>query len=91
MGYGLEWKMQHRGFLLVLVEQTPLLEEAQFLVCSKMLQIYHRSVSASAIFFAAVIWGSSSGATEKLIKLIRKAGSALRRMLHTTTHYTYHH
>ena len=50
-----------------------------FNVCSKMLEIFYQSVVASALFFAAVCWGSSIGAgdTNRLNKLIKKAGSAV--------------
>ena len=50
-----------------------------FNVCSKMLEIFYQSVVASAIFFAAVCWGSSIRAsnTNRLDKIIKKAGSVL--------------
>ena len=50
-----------------------------FNVCSKMLEIFHQSVVASAIFFAAVCWGSSFRASDmnRLDKIIKKAGSVL--------------
>ena len=50
-----------------------------FNVCSKMLEIFHQSVAASVIVFAAVCWGSSIRAsdTNRLDKIIKKAGSVL--------------
>ena len=50
-----------------------------FNVCSKMLEIFYQSVVASALFFAVVCWGSSIGAgdTNRLNKLIKKAGSVI--------------
>ena len=50
-----------------------------FNVCSKMLEIFHQSVVASVIFFAAMCWGSSTRAsdTNRLDKIIKKAGSVL--------------
>ena len=49
-----------------------------FGVCSRMLDIY-KSVVAGALFYTAVCWESSTGAgnTNKLNKLIRKAGSVI--------------
>ncbi|KAI3354447.1 hypothetical protein L3Q82_018506, partial [Scortum barcoo] len=46
---------------------------------SRMLEIFYQSVVASAIFFAAVCWGSSIRAsnTNRLDKIIKKAGSVL--------------
>ena len=51
-------------------------------MCSKMLEMVYQSV-ASAIFFAAVCWGSSIRAsdTKRLDKIIKKAGSVLGRRL----------
>ena len=50
-----------------------------FNVCRKMSEIFYQSVVASAIFFAAVCWGSSIRAsdTNRLDKTIKKAGSVL--------------
>ena len=50
-----------------------------FNVCSKMLEIFYQSVVSSALLFAAVCWGSSIGAgdTNRLNKLIKKAGSVI--------------
>ena len=50
-----------------------------FNVCSKMLEMFYQSVVASALLFAAVCWGSSIGAgdTNRLNKLIKKAGSVI--------------
>ncbi|XP_034088755.1 uncharacterized protein LOC117557164 [Gymnodraco acuticeps] len=50
-----------------------------FHVCSKMLEIFYRSVVASALFFAVVCWGGSirAGDTSRINKLIRKAGSVI--------------
>ncbi|KAI3355030.1 hypothetical protein L3Q82_017846 [Scortum barcoo] len=50
-----------------------------FNVGSRMLEIFYQSVVASAIFFAAVCWGSSIRAsdTNRLDKIIKKAGSVL--------------
>ena len=61
-----------------------------------MLHIFYQSVVASAVFFAAICWGSSlrAGNSKKLNNLIKKPGSVLgtaleslelvveRRMLH---------
>ena len=46
-------------------------------LCSKMLEIFYQSFVASAIFFAAVCWGSNIRAndTNRLDKTIKKAGS----------------
>ena len=54
-----------------------------FNVCSKMLEIFHQSTVASVIFFAVVCWGSSIRAsdTNRLDKIIKKAGSVLGRRL----------
>jgi len=50
-----------------------------FNVCSKMLEIFYQSVVSSALFFAAVCWGSSLRAsdTNRLDKIIKKAGSVV--------------
>ena len=50
-----------------------------FNVCSKMLCMFYQSVVASAIFFAAISWGSGIRAcdSKKINKLIRRAGSVL--------------
>ena len=50
-----------------------------FNVCSKMLEIFHQSVVASVVFFAAVCCGSSIRAsdTNRLDEIIKKAGSVL--------------
>ncbi|KAI3371529.1 hypothetical protein L3Q82_024120 [Scortum barcoo] len=50
-----------------------------FNVGSRMLEIFYQSVVASAIFFAAVCWGSSirAGDNNRLDKIIKKAGSVL--------------
>ena len=50
-----------------------------FNVCSKMLEIFYQSVVASVLYFAVVCWGSSIGAgdTNRLNKLIKKAGSVI--------------
>ncbi|KAI3359139.1 hypothetical protein L3Q82_002595 [Scortum barcoo] len=50
-----------------------------FNVGSRMLEIFYQSVVASAIFFAAVCWGSSIRAsdTNRPDKIIKKAGSVL--------------
>ncbi|KAI3365884.1 hypothetical protein L3Q82_000871 [Scortum barcoo] len=49
-----------------------------FNVGSRMLEIFYQSVVASAIFFAAVCWGSSIRAsdTNRPDKIIKKAGSS---------------
>ena len=56
-----------------------------FNVCSKMLEIFHQSVVASVIFFAAVCWSSSirASGTNRLDKIIKKAGSVFGRRLET--------
>ena len=48
-----------------------------FNVCSKMLEIFHQSVVASVILFAAVCWGIRASNTNRLDKIIKKAGSVL--------------
>ena len=50
-----------------------------FNVCSKMMEIFYQYVVASVLVFAVVCWGSSIGDsdTNRLIKLIRKAGSVV--------------
>ena len=52
---------------------------SSFKVCTRMLQTFYQSVVASAIFFAAISWGSSIRArdSKKLNKLIKRAGSVL--------------
>jgi len=50
-----------------------------FTYCTKMLHIFYKSVVESAICCAAISWGSNVRASdsEKLNKLIKKAGSVL--------------
>ncbi|XP_036422632.1 uncharacterized protein LOC118805727 [Colossoma macropomum] len=50
-----------------------------FGVCTKLLWTFYQSVTASALFYAVVCWGSSinKSALNKRNKLIRKAGSVV--------------
>lgn len=56
-----------------------LMKLRSFVVCSRMLDIFYQADVASALFYAVVCWGGSSGAsnTNRLKKLIRKAGSVI--------------
>ena len=60
-----------------MTKQILLLEEGPLMNANKRLHMFDQSVMASAIFFAAVCYGSSFRArgTKKLYKLIGKAGS----------------
>ncbi len=46
-------------------------------VCSKMLETFYQFVVDSALFFVAVCYGSSIRDTNRLNKLIKKAGSVM--------------
>jgi len=70
IGNRLDWVSNTEAVCKKGMSRFYFLRKRSFNVCSKMLEIFYQSVVASAIFFAAVCWGSSIRASEK-------AGSAL--------------
>ncbi|KAK0134631.1 RNA-directed DNA polymerase from mobile element jockey [Merluccius polli] len=80
IGNRLDWKSNTEAVYKKGMSRLYFLRKLRsFNVCSKMLEIFYQSVVASAIFFAAVCWGSSIRAsdTNRLDKIIKKAGSVL--------------
>ena len=80
MNNKLDWKQQTEAVYKKGQSRLCFLRKLRsFNVCSKMLYMFYQSVVASAIFFAAISWGSGIRAcdSKKLNELIRRAGSTL--------------
>ena len=77
MNNKLDWKQQTEAVYNKGQSRLYFLRKLRsFNVCSKMLCMFYQSVVASAIFFAAISWGSGIRAcdSKKLNKLVMRAG-----------------